>query len=101
MDASISSDRVDGLTADTENNTIVRNYIISTMKALDWHIEEDNFQDETPYGVKSFTNVIATKDPEAPRRLVVAAHFDSKFFSTFPQNQVCHTHRLINTPLQC
>jgi hypothetical protein len=35
-----------------------------------------------------FTNVIATKDPEASRRVVVAAHFDSKFFPSYPQNQV-------------
>ena len=74
--------------ADTENNTLVRKYIISTLKALNWHIEEDNFLDNTPYGVKNFTNVIATKDPSAPRRLIVAAHFDSKFFPSSPMNQV-------------
>ena len=62
---------------------------MSTLRALDWTVEEDSFLDETPYGTKRFTNVIATKDPEAPRRVVLAAHFDSKFFSSFPQNQVC------------
>ncbi|KAI0064497.1 hypothetical protein BV25DRAFT_1800233 [Artomyces pyxidatus] len=72
---------------DTENNTIVRNYIISTLRALDWHIDEDSFIGTTPYGPKNFTNVIATKDPNAPRRVVLAAHFDSKFFTTYPQNQ--------------
>lgn len=76
---------------DTENNTLVRNYIVSTLKALDWDVEEDSFTDETPYGTKRFTNVIATKDPQASRRVVLAAHFDSKFFMDFPQNQVCHT----------
>jgi glutaminyl-peptide cyclotransferase len=74
--------------ADTANNTFVRNYIISTLKALKWHIEEDSFTDRTPYGTKHFTNVIATKDPDAPSKFVLSAHFDSKFFSTFPENQV-------------
>jgi len=73
--------------ADSENNTIVRNYIASRLKALDWHIEEDSFTDNTPYGVKRFTNVIATKDPRATRRLILAAHHDSKFFPSSPQNQ--------------
>ncbi|KAI0780589.1 hypothetical protein BD413DRAFT_498412 [Trametes elegans] len=72
---------------DTENNTLVKDYIVSTLKKLDWHVEEDTFNDTTPYGVKRFTNVIATKDPSAPRRVIVAAHFDSKFFATYPQNQ--------------
>ena len=75
--------------ADTENNTIVRNYIVDTMKKLEWDVEEDSFSADTPYGVKRFTNVIATKDPEAPRRVIIAAHFDSKFFLTFPESQVC------------
>ncbi|KAJ8496844.1 hypothetical protein ONZ51_g913 [Trametes cubensis] len=78
---------------DTENNTLVREYIVSTLKKLNWHVEEDSFNDTTPYGVKRFTNVIATKDPTAPRRVIVAAHFDSKFFATYPQNQACLTPR--------
>lgn len=76
------------VTADTENNTIVREYIKSTLQALDWHIEEDSFTEDTPIGIKRFTNVIATKDPTAARRVVLSAHFDSKYFSTYPQNQV-------------
>ncbi|THH14937.1 hypothetical protein EW146_g5462 [Bondarzewia mesenterica] len=72
---------------DTANHTLVREHIVSTLRALDWHIEEDSFMDNTPFGLKNFTNVIATKDPDAPRRVVLAAHFDSKFFSTYPKNQ--------------
>jgi glutaminyl-peptide cyclotransferase len=75
-------------TADTANNTQVRNYIVDALKSLNWHIEEDSFTDETPFGVKTFTNVIATKDPEASRRVIVAAHHDSKFFPSYPENQV-------------
>lgn len=73
---------------DTANNTLVREYIVSTLKDLKWHIEEDSFTDTTPYGVKRFTNIIATKDPAASRRVILAAHFDSKFFSKYPDSQV-------------
>jgi glutaminyl-peptide cyclotransferase len=75
--------------SDTANNTLVREYIISTLKNLNWAIEEDTFNASTPYGVKRFTNVIATKDPKASRRVILSAHFDSKYFSTYPQSQVC------------
>lgn len=74
--------------SDTENNTVVREYIVSTLRNLNWHVEEDSFNDTTPYGVKRFTNVIATKDPAASRRVILAAHFDSKFFSHYPDSQV-------------
>lgn len=76
------------MTADTANNTLVRNHIVDTLRNLNWHIEEDEFTDSTPYGNKKFTNVIATKDPDAPRRIIMAAHFDSKFFPSAPMNQV-------------
>ncbi|KAI9452159.1 glutaminyl-peptide cyclotransferase-like protein [Russula earlei] len=74
-------------TPDTENHTLVRNYLVSTLRNLKWHIEEDRFVSTTPYGPKNFTNVIATKDPDAPRRVVLAAHFDSKFFPAYPLDQ--------------
>ncbi|KAJ3573432.1 hypothetical protein NP233_g2429 [Leucocoprinus birnbaumii] len=72
---------------DTENITLVRNYIVSTLKKLNWEIEEDEFTDDTPVGRKKFTNIIATKDPSASRRLLLAAHYDSKFFPNYPENQ--------------
>ncbi|KAG9012085.1 hypothetical protein FRB94_011781 [Tulasnella sp. JGI-2019a] len=71
----------------SENNTIVRQYIISTLKKAKWHVEEDTFKDNTPYGEKSFTNIIATWDPTASRKVIMAAHHDSKYFSTYPANQ--------------
>ena len=45
-----------------------------------WHVELDKFTDVTPYGEKTFTNLIFTKNPKAENRLVFAAHFDSKYF---------------------
>ena len=59
------------------------------MTALNWHVELDEFVAQTPYGPKRMANIIATKDPSAPRRLVLSAHFDSKFFEDAPRNQVC------------
>lgn len=41
---------------------------------------EHSFEDSTPYGTKPFTNIIATLDPHVDRRLVLAAHYDSKYF---------------------
>ncbi|KAJ3513744.1 hypothetical protein NLJ89_g2777 [Agrocybe chaxingu] len=72
---------------DTENNTLVRNYIVSTLTALKWHVELDEFTDKTPVGTKRFANIIATKDPFASRRVVLAAHFDSKYYPSYPDNQ--------------
>ncbi|KAF9356218.1 hypothetical protein BGX34_010033 [Mortierella sp. NVP85] len=45
-----------------------------------WHVELDKFTDMTPYGEKTFTNLVFTKNPKAENRLVFAAHFDSKYF---------------------
>ncbi|KAG0311433.1 hypothetical protein BGZ99_010173, partial [Dissophora globulifera] len=45
-----------------------------------WHVEQDRFEATTPFGVKTFTNLIFTKNPNAENRLVFAAHFDSKYF---------------------
>ena len=64
------------------------------MSNCGWNVETPSFLDQTPHGDKQFTNVIATLDPAAPRRLVnvskavlihsylfrlvVACHYDSK-----------------------
>ncbi|EIW84879.1 hypothetical protein CONPUDRAFT_97283 [Coniophora puteana RWD-64-598 SS2] len=71
----------------SENITFVRAYIVSTLKSLNWEVEEDTFTDNTPYGPKTFTNIIATKDPSAARRVILSAHYDSKFFESYPESQ--------------
>ena len=48
------------------------------MSSLGWSIEEDSFQQNTVMGRIRFTNIIATLDPNAPRRMVIACHYDSK-----------------------
>ncbi len=53
------------------------------MGSLSWTVEEDQFTTDTVLGAKSFTNVIATLDPAAPRKLVLACHYDSKYMPNF------------------
>ncbi|XP_044758540.1 glutaminyl-peptide cyclotransferase-like isoform X2 [Coccinella septempunctata] len=64
----------------TKGHKDVQNYIITTLKNLDYNIEIDEFVDKTPFGNATFKNIIATLDPTAERYLVVAAHYDSKYF---------------------
>lgn len=72
----------------SDNITLVREYIMDVLTSLDWHVEEDTFTDSTPYGERTFTNIIATKDPSSPRRVILSAHYDSKYFPRYPDNQV-------------
>jgi len=53
-------------------------YLKRTMDDLGFTTEWDRFTDRTPYGNRTFRNLIATWDPLAPRRLVLACHYDSK-----------------------
>lgn len=53
---------------------------LSSLKA-GWEVTEDYFQSLTPFGQMPFTNIIATLNPDAKRRLVLACHYDSKYFS--------------------
>ena len=57
-------------------------HIKNRMKNLGWTVEEDSFEDNTPFGRKSFTNIIATQNPSRSQRTIVACHFDSKDFRT-------------------
>ncbi|CBQ67682.1 related to Glutaminyl-peptide cyclotransferase precursor [Sporisorium reilianum SRZ2] len=52
-----------------------------TKGKLGWHLEQHTFTADTPEGKKKMTNLILTKNPAAPRKLVVAAHYDSKYFA--------------------
>ncbi|KAL8572375.1 hypothetical protein ACOMHN_023144 [Nucella lapillus] len=60
----------------------VKEHIKAQMQKLGWTVEEDSFQDDTPFGRKNFSNIIATLDPTKPRRTIVACHYDSKDFRT-------------------
>ncbi|XP_017332703.1 glutaminyl-peptide cyclotransferase isoform X1 [Ictalurus punctatus] len=60
----------------------VQQQIKSTLNSLNagWEVTEDHFQNWTPYGQMPFTNIIATLNPGAKRRLVLSCHYDSKYF---------------------
>ncbi|KAK9728899.1 hypothetical protein K7432_000722 [Basidiobolus ranarum] len=64
----------------TQANKDVQEYIKSHFHKLGWKIEEDRFNDTTPFGVKAFNNIIVSKFSNSPRKLILAAHFDSKYF---------------------
>ncbi|XP_052008990.1 glutaminyl-peptide cyclotransferase [Xyrauchen texanus] len=60
----------------------VQQHIKSTLGSLKarWEVTEDTFYSQTPYGQLPFTNIIATLNPAAKRQLVLACHFDSKYY---------------------
>ncbi|KAL3874950.1 hypothetical protein ACJMK2_037898 [Sinanodonta woodiana] len=64
---------------DTEGSRQVIQHITNHYNKLGWTVETDNFVEETPYGMKNFTNIIATYDPAVQNKLVLACHFDSKY----------------------
>ncbi|KAG8583172.1 hypothetical protein GDO81_008304 [Engystomops pustulosus] len=63
-------------------NFAVRQHIKQRLQRLQagWLIEEDTFQSQTPLGYVTFSNIIATLNPSAHRHLVLACHYDSKYF---------------------
>ncbi|XP_041810210.1 glutaminyl-peptide cyclotransferase [Chelmon rostratus] len=60
----------------------VQEHIKTTLASLGagWEVTEDKFVSQTPYGPLPFTNLIATLNPSAKRRLVLACHYDSKYY---------------------
>uniref|UniRef100_A0A8C8BUT7 Glutaminyl-peptide cyclotransferase n=1 Tax=Oncorhynchus tshawytscha TaxID=74940 RepID=A0A8C8BUT7_ONCTS len=63
-------------------NLAVHQHIKSTLCSLrtGWDVKEDTFESHTPYGPMTFNNIIATLNPSAKRRLVLACHYDSKYY---------------------
>ncbi|GHJ85465.1 hypothetical protein NliqN6_1867 [Naganishia liquefaciens] len=73
--------------AGSDGNAAVREYIRGVFERLGWHVEQDTFTGKTPEGDIEFTNLIATYDPEAERKVVLAAHHDSKWFPHPPESE--------------
>jgi len=67
----------------TEGHSKVRDFIIESMEELEWQVDRDAFTDSTPFGNIRFENIIATQNPLAERFLVLACHYDSKYFKKF------------------
>ncbi|XP_015263937.1 PREDICTED: glutaminyl-peptide cyclotransferase [Gekko japonicus] len=68
----------------------VRQHIKHRLQGLraGWVVEEDTFQSYTPYGYRTFSNIISTLNPSAKRHLVLACHYDSKYFPPQWDSQV-------------
>lgn len=59
----------------------VQNFIVDELKSMDMTVELDTFYDNTPiFGRLNFVNIIGRINPNADRFLVLAAHYDSKYF---------------------
>ena len=72
----------------SDNVTRVLNYFkdFFTHNLTNWSISTDEFVEHTPRGNVKFVNFVATRDPPGVRtgdvgRLVVTAHYDSKWFA--------------------
>lgn len=76
--ANIMKPRVVGSAGHTE----VQAYLKSTLAAFGWTVTTDRFDEKTPMGVKTFENIIAYSNPDADRYLLLAAHYDSKYFAS-------------------
>ncbi|KAI4886818.1 hypothetical protein NFI96_018386 [Prochilodus magdalenae] len=64
----------------SRGSRMVRRHISSLLDSLSagWSVEIDSFNSETPRGPINFSNILAVLDPTAPRRLLLACHYDSK-----------------------
>ncbi|PAV86088.1 hypothetical protein WR25_24420 [Diploscapter pachys] len=62
----------------TQQHRQVAEYYRNFLFNLGFHTEWDEFTDNTPHGPQTFRNLIATYDEHAPRRFVLACHYDSK-----------------------
>ncbi|KAI8144751.1 hypothetical protein BJV82DRAFT_667307 [Fennellomyces sp. T-0311] len=67
----------------TPGNAKVRSYIVDHFESLDWNVTLDTFTAATPLGPVEFTNIVATFNPQARKRLVLSAHYDSKYYEEF------------------
>jgi glutaminyl-peptide cyclotransferase len=60
----------------------VRQFIKTYFASLNWHAQIDSFTDQgTPIGSVDFENLIFTHNPNAPKKIVLAAHYESKYKS--------------------
>lgn len=65
----------------TPTHENVKDFIMSELTKLKWSVEVDEFIDDTPiFKQLKFTNIIAKLNPNAERFLVLACHYDSKYF---------------------
>lgn len=57
------------------------NYISTELERAGWNVDVDEFEQETPkFGRLTFKNIVGALNPDADRYLVLACHYDSKYF---------------------
>ncbi|XP_036326743.1 glutaminyl-peptide cyclotransferase-like isoform X1 [Rhagoletis pomonella] len=68
----------------TPGHALVHENITKEMQALNWTVEIDKFHETVPLlGKIHFKNIIARLNRDAERYLVLACHYDSKYFEEF------------------
>ena len=59
------------------SSSLFREYLKAELTRLNWYVEEDQFETTTLAGDRvTFSNVLATKWPTSPRRLVLGMEGD-------------------------
>ncbi len=57
-----------------------RDYIIKQLKAANLNVTIDEFRQPTPLGERNFANIIAEIPGESADQLIIASHYDSKYY---------------------
>lgn len=58
----------------SQNHAAIEAYISQTLTDLGWFVEYDSFQQDTPVGTHTFTNIMGHINPDSPRRMVLGKH---------------------------
>ncbi|KAG5285123.1 hypothetical protein AALO_G00034320 [Alosa alosa] len=74
----------------SKGSRAVRKHISSRLYTLSagWTVEFDSFNHATPRGPINFSNILAVLDPLAPRRLLLACHYDTKALRVTPSGSL-------------
>lgn len=66
----------------TPGHDQVKAYIKESLVDLGWTVQTDRFDEKTPnMGVLTFENIMVYSNPNAENFLLIAAHYDSKYFA--------------------
>ncbi|XP_012687802.2 glutaminyl-peptide cyclotransferase [Clupea harengus] len=74
----------------SKGSRAVRKHISNRLYTLSagWTVQFDSFNHPTPRGSINFSNILAVLDPGAPRRLLLACHYDTKALRLSPSGPV-------------
>lgn len=64
----------------------IQRYLKNEFEKLKWHTEEDRFIQQTVIGQVEFVNLIFSQNPMSKKKIVLAAHYDSKILPTSREN---------------